>query len=126
MMTITIGKKEYELKTSLSVAVALEKKAGKPLMQIAASLNDAEVEELLDVIKTAADTEDRQSIGADALECWGLYNAQLAANELLTRLVFSGTTDQIEKNIEKYPVSEAQKNVIRETLGLPTKELETA
>ncbi len=119
MMEITIGKKRYKLKTCLGVAVALEKKFKLPLAQIAQKVDKADIMELLAIIEAAADAECRENIEAEAMEYWDYSDVQVVTNELLLRLMFSGTPEEVERKLSKHPGTDSQKNEIREALGLP-------
>ena len=49
---------------------------------------------------------------------------QYTVQELITRLMFTGTDDEVEAKVEKYPLGETQKNLIRKMLGIPLKSSE--
>lgn len=121
-MNITVNGKSYELKTKLGVAVAIEKAFGISLMHIMQKFDrDADIDELIKIISLAADVSERDQITKDILDCWDFSDLRLAVNELLLRISFSGTPEEIEQKIDKRGVGEPEKNTIREMLGLPKK-----
>lgn len=121
-MNITVNGKSYELKTKLGVAVAIEKTFGISLMHIMQKFDrDADIDELIKIISLAADVSERDQITKDILDCWDFSDLRLAVNELLLRISFSGTPEEIEQKIDKRGVGEPEKNTIREMLGLPKK-----
>lgn len=121
-MNITVNGKSYELKTKLGVAVAIEKTFGISLMHIMQKFaRDADIDELIKIISLAADVSERDQITKDILDCWDFSDLRLAVNELLLRISFSGTPEEIEQKIDKGGAGEQEKNAIREMLGLPKK-----
>lgn len=126
-MLITVGTNEYELKTTLGVAVTLEAKFHLPLMQIFGKLDNANTAELLEVIAIAAGkrNEEARAFRGELLEEWDYMDLLLAVQGLLTRLMFSGSPEQQEGKIANFPAGEDQKNGIREMLGLPKKNAST-
>lgn len=122
MMQITIGENTYDISTKLGVAVAIEKEFKQSLVNIMQKFDrDAEIEDLLRIICLGASSDERQSIRQNALEHWDFTDLRSAANELLIRLSFSGTSDEVERKLDKREIGEKEKNAIREMLGLPLK-----
>lgn len=118
-MFITVGDREYELSTKLGVASAIEKRFHKPLPQIFGLVGDAEIPELITIISLAAGKQNDQTFAQELLDNWDYIELQTAVQQLLAKLMFSGTPEQVESKIEKFPASEEGKNAIRELLGLP-------
>lgn len=118
-MFITVGDREYELSTKLGVASAIEKRFHKPLPQIFGLVGDAEIPELITIISLAAGKQNDQTFAQELLNNWDYIELQTAVQQLLAKLMFSGTPEQVESKIEKFPASEEGKNAIRELLGLP-------
>lgn len=122
MMQITIGENTYDISTKLGVAVAIEKEFKQSLVNIMQKFDrDAEIEDLLRIICLGASSDERQSIRQNALEHWDFTDLRSTANELLIRLSFSGTSDEVERKLDKREIGEKEKNAIREMLGLPLK-----
>lgn len=119
-MFINIGGAEYELSSKLGVAMSIERKFKMPLGQVFEKLETAEIPELVSILAIAAAKTGDAAFTAGIEENWDYLDLQLAVQELLTKLMFSGTPEQIEAKIEKYPVPENQKNAMREWLGIPT------
>lgn len=122
MMQITIGENTYDIRTNLGVSVAIEKEFKQPLVNIMQKFSsDAEIEDLLQIICLGASSDERQSIRQNALEHWDFTDLRNVTNELLIRLSFSGTADEVERKLDKREIGENEKNAIREILGLPLK-----
>jgi len=119
MMTITTGGKIHELKTTLGVAIKLESKFKMPLTEVFGKIESAEINELVSILSVAADKVNDVGFKADVLDNWDYTDLQMSVQELLIKLMFSGTAEQIENKLSKFPVGEQQKNVFRELLGLP-------
>ncbi|GHU90273.1 hypothetical protein FACS1894202_09780 [Clostridia bacterium] len=118
MMTIDIGDKQYELKTTLGVTQKLEKTSGKPLGDILVNIQNATVDEHLKILSCG--TEDSQALKADALDNMDYSTLSETVMEFLARLQFGGSPEQIEKKLADSPLEEAQKNYFRGLLKLPT------
>lgn len=111
-----------DISTKLGVAVAIEKEFKQSLVNIMQKFDrDAEIEDLLRIICLGASSDERQSIRQNALEHWDFTDLRNAANELLIRLSFSGTSEEVERKLDKREIGEKEKNAIREMLGLPLK-----
>ena len=117
-MDVSVGNTDYELSTTLGTARALETKFKMPLGQIFQRIEQADLSELIDVLCVAA--ANNKQLGADILEHWDYTDLQIAVQELLLGIMFSGTDENKEQKIAKLPVSEMEKNAMREMLGLPT------
>lgn len=128
-MFIEVGTNTYELKTKLGTSIKLEDKFKMPLMDIFSNVEKAEITELLSILAIAsvnADDKDFvKKFKEDLTDNWDYTDLQNAVQELLTRLMFSGSDEQNEKKIDKFPVGEEQKNAFREMLGLPIKAVST-
>lgn len=123
-MFIKIGKNEYELSTKLGISLKIEKKFRLPLTQVFDKISAAEIDELVDILSISAGKVQDKSFREEILDNWDYTDLQCAVQELLSRLMFTGSDEDIEAKIEKYPVGEAQKNLIRGMLGLPVKSSE--
>lgn len=125
-MFITVGNNTYDLQTKLGVSIKIEQKFKQPLTQIFANIDNAEIPEMISILAIAAgkhgDPKVYNEFEADILDNWDYTDLQLAGTELIVNLLYSGTEEQIEKKLEKFPASEDQKNAFREMLGLPKKE----
>ena len=120
-MTINLGDKEYTLKTTLGVAVALEQKFKLTLSQIMDKIGTAEIMELIDILKTSAGKDAGEDFSAEALDNLDYTGLMLAVQDLLIELMFSGTPEQNEDKINRlFPGDEQTKNAMREMIGLPT------
>lgn len=126
-MFITVGTNDYELATKLGTSIKLEQKFKLPLMEIFSNVERAEITELLSILAIASvkanDKDFVKEFKDDLTDKWDYTDLQNAVQELLTRLMFSGSDEQNEKKIDKFPVGEEQKNAFRELLGLPIKEV---
>lgn len=120
-MFIKIGKNEYELSTKLGTSLKIEKKFKLPLTQVFDKISVAEIDELVDILSISAGKIHDGNFKEEILDNWDYTDLQCAVQELLSRLMFTGSDEDIETKIEKYPVGEAQKNLIRGMLGLPSK-----
>lgn len=118
-MFITINEKSYELSTKLGTAMALEKRFHMPVFQIFDKLGAAEIPELLDML-TIASGKDADALRQNLIDNWDYIDLQKAVQELIARLLFSGSPAVVEEKVNKFPVTEQQKNAIRELLGIPT------
>lgn len=118
-MFITAGTTDYELKTTLGVAMKLESKFKMPLTDVFGKIETAEIDEMILILAIAGDKVNDLGFKADILDNWDYTDLQMAVQELLIKLMFSGSDEQIEKKLSKFPVSEHQKNAFRELLGLP-------
>ncbi len=118
-MFIQVGEIEYELSTKLGIAQKIEKKFKMPLAQVFGRIGDAEIPELTGVLALAAGKADDLSFTSALLDNWDYIELQTAVQELLAKLMFSGTPEQVEAKIDKFPASAEGKNAIRELLGLP-------
>lgn len=119
MLIITAGTKTYELKTTLGTAMKLENKFKLPLTELFGKIDKAEINELTDILAIAADKQNEIEFKSQLYDNWDYTDLQMAVQELLARIMFSGTTEQIEHKLEKFPVSANQKNAIRSLLGIP-------
>jgi hypothetical protein len=125
-MIITVGGIDYELKTNLGVAVKIEQKFKMPLINLFAKLESAEIPELVSILSIASSNPNGDvALKVGIEENWDYTDLQFAVQELISKLMFSGTPEQIEKKLEKFPPNESQKNAIREMLGLPNQNVST-
>jgi hypothetical protein len=116
----TIGETEYDFTTKLGLAVSLERKFGMSLARLFEHVAAATIPELISILMLASGNPNNQALDRDIQDYWGYIDLQNGVQEILTRLMFSGTPEEIEVKIEKYPAPEEQKNAIREMLGIPT------
>lgn len=123
-MFITIESNLYKLSTTLGVTREIEKKYKIPVMQIFPKLGEALTDELVDIVCIAAGKVDakngenkdfRQAIFNE----WDYTDLLSVVQELVARLMFSGTPEQNEIKLAKFPGSEELKNVLRGFLGMP-------
>ncbi|MGN0677616.1 MAG: hypothetical protein ACI4K5_07700 [Ruminococcus sp.] len=122
-MIININGNEYELSTKLGISVKIEKKFRLPLTQVFEKIASADIDELVDILAVSANKLNDKEFKTEILDNWDYVDLQSAVQELLARLMFSGTAETVEEKIEKYPVGENQKNMIRRMLGLSPKTL---
>lgn len=121
-MYIEVGEKRYELNTKLKTARQIESAFKLPINQLFSKLEEAEIRELIDLLAIAAGKADKESLPTfrkEIEESWDYSDIFLAVQEMITRLIFSGDAEQIERKLAKYPFDEKQKNVIRDQLGIP-------
>lgn len=122
-MFININGNEYELSTKLGISVKIEKKFRLPLTQVFEKIASAEIDELVDILAISANKLNDKDFKTEILDNWDYVDLQSAVQELLARLMFSGDSTEVEEKIEKYPVGENQKNLIRRMLGISPKTL---
>ena len=122
-MFININGNEHELSTKLGISVKIEKKFRLPLTQVFEKIASAEIDELVDILAISANKLNDKDFKTEILENWDYVDLQSAVQELLARLMFSGDSEDVEEKIEKYPVGENQKNLIRRMLGISPKTL---
>lgn len=122
-MFININGNEHELSTKLGISVKIEKKFRLPLTQVFEKIASAEIDELVDILAISANKLNDKDFKTEILENWDYVDLQSAVQELLARLMFSGDSEEVEEKIEKYPVGENQKNLIRRMLGISPKTL---
>ena len=120
-MFININGNEYELSTKLGISVKIEKKFRLPLTQVFEKIASAEIDELVDILAISANKLNDKDFKTEILDNWDYVDLQSAVQELLARLMFSGDSEEVEEKIEKYPVGENQKNLIRRMLGISPK-----
>lgn len=121
-MYILVDGQEYELNTKLITSKRVEKKFNVPLGQLFSQLQNATVEELIKILAIAADKERDDSFRTAIESSWDYADIFLAVQELVARLTFSGDAESIEKKMQRYNLSEEQKNVFRGLLGIPIPE----
>ena len=122
-MFININGNEHELSTKLGISVKIEKKFRLPLTQVFEKIASAEIDELVDILAISAHKLNDKDFKTEILDKWDYVDLQSAVQELLARLMFSGDSEEVEEKIEKYPVGENQKNLIRRMLGISPKTL---
>ena len=118
-MFLELGDKTIELKTTLGVTRKIEKRFKATAAEVFEHIGAAEIDEHLAILKIAANEESDIDIESYIMENWDYFDIMMATQELVARLVFSGTTEQMDAKVQKYPVTEAQKNSIRGLLGIP-------
>lgn len=117
-MFITIEETEYELKTTLGVAERLETKFKLPLMDMLGHVEVATIPELISMIAISANMTGDAKLPEQIKDNMDYVDLQTVVQELLARIMFSGTPEAIEKKLDKFPAGEESKNVIRGLLGL--------
>ena len=122
-MIINVNENKYELSTKLGISVKIEKKFRLPLTQVFEKIASAEIDELVDILPISANKLNDKDFKTEILDNWDYVDLQSAVQELLARLMFSGDSTEVEEKIEKYPVGENQKNLIRRMLGISPKTL---
>ena len=122
-MIINVNENKYELSTKLGISVKIEKKFRLPLTQVFEKIASAEIDELVDILAISANKLNDKDFKTEILDNWDYVDLQSAVQELLARLMFSGDSTEAEEKIEKYPVGENQKNLIRRMLGISPKTL---
>lgn len=120
-MYIKINENEYELKTTLGVAKALETRAKTTITNIMAELNKtATVADMITTLSTAlSDKTAVNRFEVDILDNMDFLTVQKACEELLLNICFGGTPEEQEKKIEDFPASAVRKNLMRKALKLP-------
>lgn len=121
MMYINVDGEQVELKTTLGVSRRMEERFKLPLFQIFDKLGAAEIDELVDltVIASGLQGPEAKELARRILDSWDYSDLMLAVEGLLANLMFSGTPDEVEAKLERFPAAETQKNVMRGFLGLP-------
>lgn len=122
-MIINVNENKYELSTKLGISLKIEKKFRLPLTQVFEKIASAEIDELVDILAISANKLNDKDFKTEILDNWDYVDLQSAVQELLARLMFSGDSTEVEEKIEKYPVGENQKNLIRRMLGISPKTL---
>jgi len=122
-MFIKIGEKEYELSTKLGTAMAIERRFKVPVIQLFGKLSEATTEELVTIVEIAAKKTDDKSFRTEMLEHYDYLDLFRTVQEIVVRLMFSGTPEENEAKLARYPASDEQKNVIRGLLGMPIPEV---
>lgn len=121
-MYIEVNGESYELNTKLKTSRRIEQRFKIPLIQLFPKLSEALTGELIDIISIAADIPDgevkREFVRALG-EHWDYAELQMAVQELIARLNFSGTDEEVERKLQRYPLPEEQKDPFRKLLGLP-------
>jgi len=121
-MFIQIGEKEYELSTKLGTAMAIERRFKIPVIQLFEKLNEATIDELVTIVEIAAKKTDDKTFRTEMLEHYDYLDLFHTVQGIVVRLMFSGTVEENEAKLAKYPASDEQKNVIRGLLGMPIPE----
>ncbi len=119
MMFITVGDSEYELSTKLGIGKKIEEKFKLPIGRTFENLGNALTDELLTIISIAADKTTDAAFRAAIYDNWDYSELYGAVQELVAKLMYSGTPEQNEAKIAKAAMSEPQKNALRELLGIP-------
>jgi hypothetical protein len=118
MMTIEAGEKSFELQTNLLTVQRMEQTLGVSAMNVFDNLESATVEEFLKILKSGFAPKDpqREELEFAVLEHWGMADIFLASQELIAKVMFTGTDAQKEKKMEKLRIPEDRKNALRELL----------
>mgnify|MGYP001060141388 CR=1 FL=1 len=119
-MFITVGINEYELSTKLSVAVALEKKFKKPLVEILSKIGQADIPEMISMLQISVGKTNDIDFANEIQDNWDYTELSMAAQGLLANLMFGGTPEQQAEKIDKAEMHSAVKNQLRKLLNLPT------
>lgn len=120
MLFIHVGGSEHELSTKLGVGRQIEAKFKVPINQLFGKLDMAETPELVDIVCIAAGKASDKEFRDAIYDEWDYSDLYGTVQDIVARLMFSGTPEQIEAKIARTPGSEAQKNALRELLGLPS------
>ena len=123
-MYITVNEIEYELTTTLGVIRRIEEKFRRPMTEIFANLGNAYSKEFADLITIAAKPKN-PDFTASLFDDYDFSWLFLTVQELVATLMFSGTPEEKEKKIAKFPVPEEQKNEFRALVGLPETKIST-
>ena len=118
-MIITINGNNYELSTKLGTGKKIEDKFKVPLVQLFGKLGDALSNELTDIIAIAAGKANDKDFMREIDDNWDYSDLYNTVQELVLRFQFSGTPEEIERKLVKYPGNVELKNSIRELLGIP-------
>ena len=128
-MTITANGKEYILDTSLQTLERIQDRLSKPAAQIFTSINEMTTAKQISLLCIAAGKEGGQTLREDILsdsDNWGMFKITESLEELVAKMLFSGTTEEKERQISKaFGDDEQQKNAVRAMLGLPQKPIGT-
>lgn len=122
-MYIKVGDNSYELSTKLGTGKKIEARFKVPLVQLFGKLDAALSNELTDIIAIAAGTADDRAFVAEIDENWDYSDLYGTVQELVLRFQFTGSPEDIERKLAKYPAADGQKNAIRSLLGLPLPEV---
>lgn len=118
-MIITINGNDYELSTKLGTGKKIEEKFKVPLVQLFGKLGDALSNELTDIIAIAAGKANDKEFMREIDDNWDYSDLYNTVQELVLRFQFSGSPEEIERKLAKYPGNVELKNSIRELLGVP-------
>lgn len=121
-MIITAGASHFELNTKLGTVKRIEAAFKLPLIEIFKNIAAAETQEMIKLLAIAADRaggEPFAELRRAIEDNWDYSDLMGAVQELVAKLQFSGTPEQIEAKLERYPADETQKNALRGLLGLP-------
>ncbi len=121
-MTINIGEKTYELKTSLKVAKEIEEAFKSELIKILGNIGQAKISEMLKMIKIAA-RENGDEVVKEADEELDYGELMSIVTELIANIMFSGTPEEKENKIQRFPGDEETKNAMRALVKIPLKDL---
>lgn len=122
-MLIEINGQSFELSTKLRAIQKIENEFKAGVDSIFQMLGSARTSELVRIIQLAAQKDDEPAVKEGILEHWDYMDLVMAVSELLINMLFSGTPEQKEKKLDRFPADEESKNEIREMLGLPVKAL---
>ena len=83
------------------------------------SIRTLELPRVLQLLSEQAVSPEAKELARRILDSWDYSDLMLAVEGLLANLMFSGTPDEVEAKLERFPAAETQKNVMRGFLGLP-------
>lgn len=119
MMHIQVSDQQYELSTKLGTLRQIESRFKVPMMQLFGKLSEALTEELVEITAIAAGKANDKAFKDMIYAEWDFADLFGTVQELVARLLFSGTPEQNEAKLAKFPAPEQQKNAIRVLLGMP-------
>ena len=117
-MYLTINEENYEMSTKLIVAKKIESKFKLTIMQIFQKLDSAMIDELLDMVLITISKENDQALRTAIFETLDYLDLFAYVQEVIVRIMFSGTPEQNEKKLQKLQGDEVMKDSIREILGM--------
>lgn len=117
-MYITVNNTDYELKAKLGTALKIENKFKMSLNEIFIKSDTADIDELILMIMIAADKVNDIGFKNEILENWDYSELKGAVDELLARLIFTGTEDEIAKKLKNFPATEQVKQLFARILKI--------
>ncbi|MPW25946.1 hypothetical protein GC105_09100 [Alkalibaculum sp. M08DMB] len=125
-MYLEVDEQQFELHSKLGVAKKIEKRFKSTIGQIFGKLDVAEIDELIDIlaIATQKEGEELKEFKNLVIDNFDYGDLNIAVQDYIIELQFSGTPEQNEKKLQKLQLPENQKNEIRKALGLPVHKTE--